>query len=500
MPKLQLFPHFLVLQRLVDGSLNQSQNLITAMRRWVLINWFYGEGSDDLDCIQTSGFTFHQWSQDFFNQDLLKLQSSFQSGHPLGNLLEKNDEILRPHHQLCLCYKTTVDWLRFYNFSVDDWLKNLQQHIYVSEATVTKVIYDRLFAKVRKTLQADINTLIAKQCLRYKNSLLYKNNIICKVEKLPEWLSTEVSDKREVSSTVIPGLSSSELADLAQALDMLTFLDPKLAPIADKISTEVYGTRRVFLHIDYILPEDVQIHVDNLQEQLQENWCEPEIKPILFHYTSARLGAKKCLAYPVCIYYIQRAKYLCAYGVNPRGELNWYNYRLERIRALFFVDWQDKVIPSKLLEKYLKNQLPQPEDVEVEMSKTWGFDVNNASRLMLLRFNADYHRRYIQNTVRHNTFTKIRSLDKVAEVICKYAHSHGEAKLLHGILKKYPNDAYYTVMYRDRDYNVMMRLLAWGANVEVLLPMELRERIAQSVRETHKFYQDEESRVSCILK
>lgn len=436
----------------------------------------------------------------FFNQDLLKLQSSFQSGHPLGNLLEKNDEILRLHHQLCPCYKTTVDWLRFYNFNVDDWLTNLQKHIYISEATITKVIRDRLFAKVRKTLQADINCLIAKQCLKCGNSLLHKHNIIYRVEKLPEWLSTKVSDKTEESSTVVPGLSSSELADLAQALDMLTFLDPKLAPIADKISTEVYGTRRVFLHIDYILPEDVQVHVDNLQEQLQENWCKPESKPILLHYASARLGAKKCLVYPVCIYYIQRAKYLCAYGVNPRGELNWYNYRLERIKSLLFVDWQDRIIPSQLLEKYLKNQLPQPEDVEVEMSKTWGFDVNNASRLMLLRFNADYHQRYIQNTVRHDTFTKIKSPDKVAEVICKYANSNGEAKFLHGILKKYPNDAYYTVMYRDRDYNVMMRLLAWGANVEVLLPMELRERIAQSVRETHKFYQDEESRVSCTLK
>ncbi|GAA6622223.1 TIGR03985 family CRISPR-associated protein [Scytonema sp. NUACC26] len=500
MPKFQLFPHFFILQRLVDGSLNQCQNLITAMRRWVLINWFYGEESHDFDCERRSGLTFNQWSQIFFNQDLLKLQPSFQSGHPLGNLLEKNDEILRPHHLLCPCYKTTVDWLRFYNFSVDDWLENLQQNIYISEVTITKVIRDRLFVKVRKTLQADMNFLIAKQCLKCETSLFHKHNIIYRVKKLPEWISTKVSNKRQVSSTIIPELNASELADLAQALDMLTFLDPKLAPIADKISTEVYGTRRVFLHIDYILPEDFQIHVDNLQEQLQENWHEQEIKPIFFNYASARLGAKKCLVYPVCIYYVQRAKYLCAYGVNPRGDVNWYNYRLERIQSLFFVDWTDRIIPPELLEKYLTNKLPQPEDVEVEMTKTWGFDVNNVSRLMLLRFNADYHRRYIQNTVRHDTFTRIKSLDKVAEVIRKYANSDGEAKLLHGILNKYPKDAYYTVMYRDRDYNVMMRLLAWGANVEVLLPMELREQIAQNIRETHKFYHDEESRASCTLK
>ncbi len=495
MHKLKLFPDFFILQRLVDGSLNQSQNLITAMRRWVLINWFYTEESNDYDCERKSGLTFNQWSQDFFNQDLLKLQPSFQSGHPLGNLLEKNDEILKPHHPLCPCYKTTVDWLRFYNFNVDDWVEDLQQNIYISEATMAKVIRDRLFVKVRKSLQADLNFLIAKQCLKCETSLLYKHNIIYRVEKLPEWLSIKVSHERQLSSTLFPELNSSELADLAQALDMLTFLDPKLAPIADKISAEVYGSQRVFLHIDYILPDEIQADVDNLQEKLQENWRDQEIKPIFFNYASAHLGAKKCLVYPVCIYYVQRAKYLCAYGMNPRGEVNWYNYRLERIKSLFFVDWTDKIIPPQLLEKYLRNQLPQPEDVEVEMRKTWGFDVNNVSRLMLLRFNADYHRRYIQNTVRHETFTRIKSPDKIAEVIRKYANSDGEAKLLHGILNKYPDDAYYTVMYRDRDNNVMMRLLAWGANVEILLPMELRERIAQNIRETHKFY-DEESVIS----
>jgi predicted DNA-binding transcriptional regulator YafY len=34
-----------------------------------------------------------------------------------------------------------------------------------------------------------------------------------------------------------------------------------------------------------------------------------------------------------------------------------------------------------------------------------------------------------------------------------------------------------------------MRLLAWGANVEVLLPMELRKHIANNIRQAYTFYE-----------
>ncbi len=485
----ELFPHFFILQRLVDGSLNQSQNLITAMRRWVLINWFYGEASQNCQCDRYSGITFNQWSEYFFNQDLLPLQASFKSGHPLGRLLEKNDEIFKPHHLLCPCYKTTVDWLRFYNINIDEWLEDLQKYIYISPQTVTKVIRHRLFAKVRKSLQADINALISKGCLKCETSLFQKQNIIYRVDKLPDWLCTKVAKKPIDSSGVFPELNPTEMADLAQALDMLSFLDPKLAPIADKISEEVYGTRRIFLHVDYVLSEDNQLNTDNLQEQLQENWQSREIKPIFLNYGSAHYGDQKCLVYPVCIYYLQRAKYLCGYGLNPQGDVNWYIYRLERIKSFTLVDWSNQTIPPQLLDKYLNNQLPEPDDVEKEISTTWGFEINKPPRLMLLRFNYDYHQRYIQNTFRHNTFTYIKSPAKLAQIIHYYTSNPQEEKLLNSIIKKYPDDAYYSVIYRANDNNIIMRLLAWGANVEVLLPMELRKHIANNIRQAYAFYE-----------
>ncbi|MEL7246640.1 MAG: TIGR03985 family CRISPR-associated protein, partial [Cyanobacteria bacterium J06573_2] len=101
----------------------------------------------------------------------------------------------------------------------------------------------------------------------------------------------------------------------------------------------------------------------------------------------------------------------------------------------------------------------------------------------------DYDKRYIQDTFRHHTFKSIKSPEQVAQIIYQYANNPQEEILLNKILDKHPDDAYYTVKYRDNDNNIVMRLLAWGANVEVLLPMELRERIARSIRQTYQFYQ-----------
>ncbi|MCY7272937.1 MAG: hypothetical protein LH702_04105 [Phormidesmis sp. CAN_BIN44] len=45
------------------------------------------------------------------------------------------------------------------------------------------------------------------------------------------------------------------------------------------------------------------------------------------------------------------------------------------------------------------------------------------------------------------------------------------------------------VYYRLNDRNVLMRLRAWGANVEVLLPWSLRVQMAEDVQDTWKLYQ-----------
>lgn len=482
-----LFPDFRLLQNLVDGSLNQSQNLITAMRRWRLINWFYGDGEQKphIESESKGGLTFNEWCQEFF-----KLQPPHQSNHPQGKSLEKTEDILKPHNPQCPCYKTTKDWLIFYGISVAQWQQDLQKHIAISEQVFQQILKERLFAKTRKTLQNDINFLKDKECIQFQDSISKRQNEIYQVEQLPSWIVEEPPQSTQEEPHFLGGLNPTELADLAQALDMLTFLDPKLAPIANRISQEVSGTRRVFLHVDYVVPEDIQDEVDWLQEKLQENWRSDEIKPILFNYHSARLGKRECLVYPVCIYYVQRAKYLCAYGINPDGEINWYNYRLERMKSEKILEWPDARIPEFLLVKYRVNNLPQPQDVQDDMKKVWGFDFYQPPRLMLLRFNRNFHDSHIKDTFRHETFTLVKSLQQIAEVIQKYANNSEEEKISREILQRFPEDAYYTAMYRVNDNNVIMRLRAWGPNVEILLPGDLRSRMAKDIQETWKLYQN----------
>jgi CRISPR-associated protein (TIGR03985 family) len=476
MHSLKLFPHYRLLRLLIDNSLNHGTNLITAMRRWSLLNWFYGDEGANTYLDLEGGLTFNEWYQEFF-----KLPLPLKSGHPEGKSIEKIDEILKNHNPQCYCYKTTKDWLLFYNFSVAQWQKNLQRNISISQEIFEEVLNDRLFAKIRKTLQTDINFLKENGCLIIESSLAKKQKVIYRVEKLPNWVLENPDIEFDLSST--------ELADLAQALDMLTFLDPKLAPIADKISQEVSGTRRVFLHVDYVVPEEIQYYADDLQEKLQDNWRDNEIKPILFNYFSARLGNRECLVYPVCIYYVQRAKYLCAYGLNPDGDVTWYNYRLERIQSEKLLEWSDTKIPNCLFKKYQLNQLPQPQDVQKEMEGVWGFDFHNKSQLMLLRFNDDFHERYIKNTFRHETFSLLHSQKQIAQIIKDSTNSAEETQQILEICQKFSNDAYYTAKYRVNDNNVIMRLRAWGPNVEVLLPTDLRTRMAKDIQETWKLYQ-----------
>ncbi|MBO3458998.1 TIGR03985 family CRISPR-associated protein [Aetokthonos hydrillicola Thurmond2011] len=480
-----LFPTVRLLDNLVEGSLNQSQNLITAMRRWRLINWFYGDGEQKLHTEPKGGLTFNEWCQEFF-----KLQPSHQSNHPQGKSLEKIADILKDHNSQCPCYKTIKDWLFFYGISVADWQHDLQKHLALSEQAIQLILKDRLFAKTRKTLQNDINFLKDKKCLQFQYSVSKRQNQIYQLNELPSWIVEEDPHSGSGKPNIPGGLNPTELADLAQALDMLTFLDPKLAPIADQISHEVSGTRRVFLHVDYVVPEKIQDEVDSLQEKLQENWRSDQVKLILFYYHSARLGKRECLVYPVCIYYVQRAKYLCAYGVNPEGHINWYNYRLERIKSEKFLEWSDTRIPEFLLIKYHGKNLPKPEDVQDDMKQAWGFDFYQPSGLMLLRFNRVFHESHIKDTFRHETFTLVKEYQEIAELIHNYANHSEQEKHLIEILQRFPEDAYYTAFYRENDNNVIMRLRAWGPNVEILLPEDLRSRMADDIRKTWKLYQD----------
>jgi CRISPR-associated protein (TIGR03985 family) len=205
-------------------------------------------------------------------------------------------------------------------------------------------------------------------------------------------------------------------------------------------------------------------------------------------YQSAKLDrVVECIVYPVCIYYMQRATYLCAFGGNPNGKGNWCNYRLDRITKLVPLDWADGRIPPLLLQHYRDKTLPNPDYIQERMSQAWGFDFYENASQLLLRFDYLHDQRYIQGTVRHETFKRV-SYEQAVRLVKTLTSPKQQKALLTILQARSSQDAYYTAYYREGDPNVLMRLQAWRPFVEVFLPWKLRQRVAADVEKEWQLY------------
>jgi len=127
------------------------------------------------------------------------------------------------------------------------------------------------------------------------------------------------------------------------------------------------------------------------------------------------------------------------------------------------------------------------------MSKAWGFDFYLPSRLILLRFDRNYHDRYIQNTIRHDTFKEINYQQVQRLIKREVKQTEQQQNLLKIIANRSPKDAYYQVLIRyqdtnNRDNNVIMRLRAWRPQCEVIFPFDFRQSIAADVAKEFQLY------------
>lgn len=475
MPELNFeeLPHPALLQQLARGALVQSQNLLFALRLWAILRWLYSqEGYKAL----TDRFTLTSWRESFFS-----------TTHPKS---EQQQEILEHSDRQCACHHTTKDWLSKWGCNIAEWQQSLAA-INVARADLDEILAARLFALTRKSLQTYFDRLVNLNYLQLEPSAARKSKPYCRKAILPE---VDTSANLSLASDFTP----TDRVYLAQTVDMLSFLNPQLSAIAEQISPQVSATRRIFLHVDYIVPPATQDRVDDIQEDLQQIWRNAKLEkkhvtPVLVTYHSAHLNQiKQCVVYPTCIYYVQRAKYLCAYGSNPNGEIDWYNYRLDRIvpESLIKLSWQDPRVPALLLNRYKNDRLPHPEEIQIEMENAWGFDFYNKSSLMLVRFERDFHDRYIDGTFRHYTFEQVNYNTAKAllqKEIQQLEQKQSLLKILHSCS---PTDIYYKAKYRIDDNNVIMRLRAWGPKMEVLLPGSLRQRMIDDVQDTYNLYRD----------
>jgi CRISPR-associated protein (TIGR03985 family) len=464
------YPDCKLLQKLANGSLDQSQNLTRAIRLWVFLHWLYSEkGYTSL----AGSFTYTDWRKAFFTET---------------HRDETQADILNHQDSNCTCTKTTRQWLLESEVLIDKWQNSLQTQIPIANSELEKLLDEKLFAQVRKSLQSDFDLLVSRNYLQRKNHTAGRSKYYQRVEKLP------ILNKLE-NINIEPKLSIKNQAYLAETLGMFSFLDPNLPILAEEFSEEEVDkdTHRIFLYVDYVVPESspTQDAVDQIQSELQEIWDSGQILPLLLTYHSAHQNQiKECVVYPVCIYFMERAKYLCAYGTTPKGDINWYKYRLDRIisQRLESLDWKDTRVSQLLREIHEANQLPTPKNINAKLKEAWGCDFYKEKALMILRFDQDFHQRYIDGISIHDTFNRISS-ERTFKLIQQYTLDPEHRKAILEILQSRPStDVYYQVYYRVTDYYVLRWLRALGSKVEVLLPLNLRQEIAQELQNTFNLY------------
>lgn len=459
-------PKVRLLQQLAKGSLDQPQNLTRAVRLYTLLRWLY---SDIGYNILPNHFTYTDWRSAFFTE-------THQD--------EKREDIETHQDSNCFCQKTTEHWFLKLDVAIGKWQSLLQQEISIPDSELDKLQKERLFAQVRKSLQSDFELLFSRGWLQKISQTTSRSKQYSRVSELP--ISKELDDG---------SLFNHEAqAYVADTLEMVSFLDPNLPLIVEQISAQAREkSHRVFLYVDYVVPESSskQDDVDQFQSELQEIWNSGNIKPLLLTYHSAhRNTITECVVYPVCIYYMGRAKYLCAYGSSPKHEINWHNYRLDRICSnnLKSLEWTDPRVPQLLQEQYQSQNLPTPETIKSKLDQAWGFDFYKESKLMLLRFEQDFHENYIAGTFLHQTCEPI-DYNQAMSLVKQHTRNPQQCEHLLSTLESRPNtDAYYQLLYRVTDYHVVRRLRALGSKVEVLLPWELRQEIALEIQKTWNLY------------
>jgi CRISPR-associated protein (TIGR03985 family) len=464
-------PNPTLLQKLAKGSLEQIQNLTRAVRLWVLLRWLY---SDKGYVALLDSFTYTDWRKAFFTD---------------SHQHEKQENIDSHQDASCACHKTTQQWLSEFEVEIDPWQNSLQKQVHISHYDIEQLLEERLFAQVRKSLHSDFDLLVSRNWLEQLTDSSGRSKQYRRVEKIP------FIDSQIENSGVENNLTPKAQAYVASTLGRFSFLDPSLPMLAEQISDEEIDedNNRVFLYVDYVVPESSPLEdaVDQIQSELQALWDSGQIYPLLLTYRSAHQNLiKECVVYPVCIYFMERAKYLCAYGSTPKDEINWYKYRLDRIisKHLEPLNWQDPRVPQLLREQYSENCLPTPRTVNAMLKQAWGCDFYKQIELAILRFDRDFHQSYFQGIHIHPTFTKTDS-DRATTLITQYTANPEHRKILLETLHSRPTtDAYYHVYYRQTDYVVLRWLRALGSKVEVLCPWSLRQDMTLELQQAWNLY------------
>ena len=475
-----------VLQKLIQPAiLLEKTALCKAIRMWYSLRQFYAQNPS----FEPSTFTFATWRESIFEDAVIF--------HKRDSKPEHND----PN---CLCTKTIPEVL----FSLSDreekwqqWKKScLIQFQQIRNVSFINSFLEELdvvkpFLVTGKALENDFIKL--EELGFIEIGLNKKIKVISKIKVIPK---IEIGAIKENPSVRF----QNSYDDLKFA-----FLSDDHGMIAENIARPINQIQRFFLHSNYQIPSQESIQkIIAVIIQLKEVWKREHSTAVKLTYNSASLRKSnkpfdpQCVIYPVCIYYYQKAFYLCGFGQTPsqKNSGGWYNYRLDRIKSLKIINSLPKSLPP-----YLENfhhpakdndfaslmQL-QIEKIQNELQIAYGFDFYRDISEMVICFPADFDRAYNVDTYRHETFKK-RTASDIKRKIKSAQITPKKITFLTNKIERYAQEgfSFYTLNYRVGDYAVKRRLRDWSYHVEVLLPWELRQELKDEVELNWRRYQED---------
>lgn len=506
--ELYLPPTPQILQWLAGGQL--ANRLVRSLRLLVLINKFYSSKTDWADKIprvftysqlRDRLFAYHHPKSDRLNAQQITVQCSDGCANAKGD-------------RSCICHQTFLEIVFKQNFQQNEaqWLEQIILLTGINKEELQKVLQERPFATVHRSIRDDLKQLIQLGWLHPAGQGKYQYLAREKLPLLPTQLEADSSLPKLTSLPSLSHLSEQQTWELLRVLESISFVQPNLSSIIEKLWEQIAdsspsGTlhqqdpqQRIFLHLDYILSPRMQDCVDNYQEQIEQLWHKPPGGVVQFEYWIAATESKvKITVYPVCLHYVRRAKYLSAYGIDPDGNIAWHNYRLDRIAGdrvppsvgdrLKVLAWGDPLVPQELKQMWHTGSLPTPEYIAGELKAAWGFNFYFKRELLILRFPVDFAKWYVDNTTRHSTFRAVLH-DQLPQLIVKNIPDEQEREQLLKIVSQCPtDDAYYIAWIRTGDINVIMRLREWRPNGEVIAPLSIRYQMRAEAEQEFQNYQ-----------
>lgn len=479
-----------VLQKLVQPAIliNGVDIIAKAVRLWYTLRQFYAPTPS----LKQDTLTPKQWREFLFED----------AAHS-----HKRDSLPSHRDSKCLCSKTIPEILFVKSDRFEQWqqwkLSFVESYQFIWDTAKINELMEQIevakpFYLTGRGLENDLEFLDKLNFIEL--NLINKKKIVTKVKSLSAIEINKVSKTQ--TNTKIDNYDR----------DHYPFLIDDFAFMAENLANPVNNIQRFFIHPDYkTLKIETATKISQFILQLKQVWHHNNPLPVKLNYHSAslrKLGlpfAIDCVVYPVCIYYHQKAFYLCGFGQTPRENKRggWYNYRLDRIESLVKLDISTQELPQYLQEfdkviwdEHSSIMQAQIEDIQDRLQLAYGFDFYRDDAEAILCFPANFDLSYNANTFRHETFKKqvFKDIGRKINLAKKSSDiNQQQYELLINKIELYEKQqyAFYTLQYRISDYAMTRRLRDWSYNVEVLLPWTLRQEVRKDIKTNWNLYKND---------